>query len=290
MRMSKKKNAKEPILEITAQGQQSISSLFEALHKRDLIMLMVRRNFVIQYVQTALGPLWLILGPLCTAIIVSVVFGEVAKVETDGVSTFPYYLVGTSLWSLFSTASTSISKTFINNYLIFNKVYFPRLVMPIASSVTAMINFLLQMAITVLILIVYSFLDVAGQTARLTMWLLLTPALTIHCAIFAIAVGLVVAGLSARLRDLAIFFPIALQLLMYVTPVLYPLPAEEGFYRSLLLLNPMTAVMHNFRYAVFQAGEFTLYGWLWSAFATVLLLIIGLRSFTNAEKIIADVA
>lgn len=257
----------------------------DLIRYKDLILLFVKRNFALVYKQTILGPLWLVLSPLLTSIVFAFVFGQFAGLSTDGVPHLLFYLTGTTIWGLFSNSVQNISKTFLDNAHVFGKVYFPRLAVPISKSITNIINFGIQMALILIFYVYYTFI---GEVSFISSAILLFPILVIQAAALAMAVGIIIASVTVKYRDLAIAATLCLQLWMYLTPVVYPLSSTEGMMYTLLLLNPMTPIVNNFRYAVLGAGELLLLPWIGSMVVTLFLLMAGALLFSNAQKTFVD--
>jgi len=219
---------------------------------RDLMAMFVWRDFVAQYKQTILGPLWHIIQPLCTTLIFTVVFGHMAKLPTDGVPPLLFYLAGVTCWSYFADSVNRTSVTFISNAAIFGKVYFPRLSVPLSLVISSMIKFAIQLALFLTFLIFYC---AQGARVQPTAAIALTPLLLLLMAGLGLGAGIIVSSLTTRYRDLLSLVGFGVQLMMYATPVVYPLSMiGGGSFRWLILANPMTPIVEAFRYAYLGSG------------------------------------
>ncbi|MCZ7557109.1 MAG: ABC transporter permease [Bacteroidia bacterium] len=260
-------------------------NLRELWQYRDLIMLFVRRDFVQFYKQTILGPLWFFLQPFFTTVIFTVVFGNIAKIPTDGVPPMLFYMAGTITWTYFSTCLTKTSDTFIANANIFGKVYFPRLAVPISIVITNMITFGIQFLFFIGFLFYYWFI---GTEVLINWYVLLLPVLLLMMAALGLGTGIIISSLTTKYRDLRLVVQFGVQLLMYATPVVYPLSVLPDKYLPLLLANPMTAIVEAFRYSFLGAGVFR-WDYLGTSAAVILLtLALGVLLFSRVEKTFMD--
>lgn len=260
----------------------------ELMRYRDLIWLFVKRDFAIMYKQTVLGPAWVLINPVLSAAMYTVMFGVIAGLSTDGVPQTLFYLAGTALWGFFAACINKISATFTTNSAIFSKVYFPRLAMPISTMLSALINFLLQFALFFLMLVFYV---VRGEVQPHWALMPLTVLLLVQVGLLGLGCGIIVSSLTTRYRDLMVVVTFGVQLWMYGTPVVYPLSTAEGMSRVLyaaMILNPMTAPMETFRYIFFGSGQVTALMWGISILWTILLLALGLSLFSKVEKTFVD--
>ena len=260
---------------------------FKELWKyRDLVFLFVKRNFTSKYKQTILGPAWAIIQPLLTTVVFTVVFGGIAGLPTDGIPPFVFYMCGNIIWQYFSGCLTETSRTFVSNSHIFGKVYFPRLVLPIATVLTNLISFAIQF---VFFLIFWSIYWIQGVGIHPNLMLLTIPALLLQSALLALGVGIIISALTTKYRDLAMLVSFGAQLWMYATPVAYAagdlIPAK---WMWLYQLNPMTPILETFRYAFFGSGSFNglYYGISWAV--TIVILFIGVLLFNKVEKTFMD--
>lgn len=255
---------------------------------KDLIWLFVKRDFTVMYKQTVLGPAWVLINPILSAAMYTVMFGVIAGLSTDGVPQTLFYLAGSALWGFFAACINKISATFTTNSAIFSKVYFPRLAMPVSTMLSALINFLLQFAMFFIMLLYY-----VAKGAVHPNWAMmpLTVLLLVQVGLLGLGCGIIVSSLTTRYRDLMVVVTFGVQLWMYGTPVVYPLSMVSGMSRVLyvaMLLNPMTAPMETFRYIFFGSGEVSVLMWVVSLVWTVVLLALGLSLFSKVEKTFVD--
>jgi lipopolysaccharide transport system permease protein len=251
---------------------------------RDLLWLIVRRDFVSFYKQTVLGPLWFFIQPIFTTIIYIVIFSNLAKISTSGAPPAIFYLVGTVAWTYFSDCLTKTSTVFRDNAAIFGKVYFPRLIMPLSIICSNLIKFGVQFLLFVILLIYYIF----QHRVDINSYVLLFPVVILLMAILGLGIGLIITALTTKYRDLAFVVTFGMQLLMYATPVIYPLSAAPAKYRTLIALNPMSGLIETFRYGFLGTGDFYIGAFVYSAFASFILLILGLIVFNKVEKDFVD--
>ncbi len=253
---------------------------------RDLIALFVKRNIVIQYKQTILGPLWYIIQPVLTVIMNMVVFGGIAGMSTDGVPQILFYLAGNVCWFYFSDCLNQTSKTFTDNQAMFGKVYFPRMVVPISTVLSNLLRFGIQIGLFV---VLYLYYFCVGTTVSPNWYVLLFPAFVLLLAGLGLGFGILVSSMTTKYRDLTILFTFIVQLWMYATPIVYPLSmVPEGKLRMLILANPMTPVIEAFKYATLGQGYFswTALGYSF-AFMTV-LLVVGIVVFNKVQRSFMD--
>ena len=259
--------------------------LKEVWQYRDLIWLFTKRSFLVAYKQTVLGPLWLIINPLLTSFIYVVLFGNIAKLGTDGIPQMLFYLCSTALWTFFSSCLTGNSTTFTGNAHLFEKVYFPRLVMPISYVIGSVIRFLIQM-IPVAILTVY-YIFRGDVRPHYELWLLL-PFLLLWLGILGMGFGIIISGMTTKYRDLSVLVSFGMQLLMYGTPVVYPLTSLPDNLMTLALINPVSMPVEIFRYIMFGSGTVRLWSVLLSLLITALAAFFGIVLFNKVERVFVD--
>lgn len=259
--------------------------LKELWRYRDLIWLFFKRNYSTKYKQTILGPMWLILNPLITVTLYSLVFGGLGKLSTDGVPHFVFYLCSNALWSFFSVSLTQTATTFTANAAIMGKVYFPRLVMPISSVLTGMLDLVIQLGILVVVMVGYW---VTGYRFAMGPTLLLAPVLIVQAGILGLGCGIIVASLTTRYRDLAVLVSFGVSLWMYATPVVYTAGLIPEKYLGLYMLNPMSPIMECWRNAVIGSGTFYWGYWATSLVITLAVLTLGVVLFSHIEKTFMD--
>lgn len=260
--------------------------LRELIQYRDLVVMFVKRNFVVFYKQTILGPLWILLNPLITTVIFNVIFGGIAKIPTDGVPSFLFYMAGNTLWTLFASCINNTANTFVANAGVLGKVYFPRLTIPVSQVLTALLNFGIQL---VMFLCFWVYFAVQGEV-RFTLWALALPLLFCQVALLGLGVGIIVSSLTTKYRDLAIAVTFGVQLWMYATPVVYSMNTlgNQPKLAFIVRLNPMTAPVELFRAATLGVGTFTAGQLLYSVACTLVLLTIGVVLFSRIEKTFMD--
>lgn len=252
---------------------------------RDLIRLLVRRDFVSKYKQTLLGPIWVIMERLFTSIVQAFIFGSLAGLSTDGTPLLIFYLSGNIIWEYFSKSTSLVSNTFITNGGLLSKVYFPRIIMPLSETISTFLNGLISFCLLACFLLYYC---LTGAAVSLSWYILLFPILLAQSSILGLGVGLCISSLTTKYHDLAKATGLALQLWMYVSPVVYPLTTASGKFRILLLINPMTAIIENFRYCLMGSGSFLVWNWFYSMVITALILWIGFALFEKTEKNFVD--
>lgn len=261
-------------------------NLKEVWQYRDLIWLFTKRNFTVRYKQTILGPAWLFLNPLLTSVIYAFVFGGIAGMSTDGIPQVLFYLCSTAVWTFFSTCVTNNATTFTANANVFGKVYFPRLTMPISNVLSAAVQMGIQM---LLVLVFLAYYAVTGQVyPNWGAWLLI-PLVLIHLGLLGLGCGIIISSLTTKYRDLAILVTFGVQLWMYATPVVYPLSQlEDGLLKTILLINPVTAPVEVFRYAILGQGTI-MPGYLaLSVGITLVVVLVGIMIFNKVEKTFMD--
>jgi len=264
----------------------------ELWHYRDLCSLFVRRNIVVQYKQTILGPIWYIVQPALTVLMYMVVFGGIAGIPTDGVPQPLFYLAGVCMWQYFADCLNNTSNTFVANAGIFGKVYFPRLIMPISNVISNLLRFVIQFGLFAIVYVGYA---ISGCPAHLTWYALLFPLLVLMMAGLALGFGTLISSMTTKYRDLQILFTFIVQLWMYGTPIVYPLSQVAGkqiagidLY-TLMALNPVTPVIETFKYAFLGAGEFIGWGWLAYSFIFMIILLgLGILVFNKVQKSFMD--
>jgi lipopolysaccharide transport system permease protein len=260
-------------------------NIAELWRYRDLLILLVRRDFVAYYKQTILGPLWHLITPLLSTLIYTVIFGNIAKLPTDGIPPFLFYLCGTTFWGYFAKCFTSTADTFVGNRHIFSKVYFPRLVMPLSQVISAGIGFLIQLGLF-LIFAAYAFWQ--GAPIHFSWAIYLFPLLVLLMVILGLGMGLIISSMTTKYYDLRYAVDFGVQLLMYATPVIYPLSMVPPQWQKYLLLNPLTSLMELFRFSLLGEGSFEPVWFAYSVFMCVLIFLVGVFSFNRVERIFID--
>jgi lipopolysaccharide transport system permease protein len=277
---------KKWMLEIRPEAPWYELHLKDLWRYRDLVGMFIYREFVAQYKQTILGPLWFLIQPLLTTLMFVLVFGRVAKISTDGMPQILFYMSGLLLWNYFSTSFTKISETFSTNANIFGKVYFPRMVVPIATVISNLISFGIQ---AVLFAAIWIYYYLQGTPIALNAYTLLIPFLVLLMAALGLGTGIIISSLTIKYRDLRFLVSFGVQLLMYASPIIYPLSSIGDKYRVLLIANPITGIVESFRYAVLGQGTYDPVMLLYSTVATFIILIAGLLLFNRVERNFMDV-
>lgn len=257
----------------------------ELWHYRDLIRMFVKRDFSTVYKQTILGPIWFFIQPILTTIMFTVVFGNIANISTDGTPKILFYLAGITLWNYFSDCLVTTSDTFIKNAHIFGKVYFPRLAVPLSVVISNLMKFGVQLLLFIVVYVYY----LSSNAAILPNWtLLLLPLLILDMAILGLGAGMIISALTTKYRDLRFLVAFGIQLLMYATPVIYPLSSIGPKYKWIMELNPMTPIIETFKYGFIGAGTFSWFALLQSFIVSVVLFVVGTLIFNRVEKTFMD--
>lgn len=280
-------NANDKYVEIISAKIPLIDfKLRETFHYRGLIYMFVCRDFVTQYKQTILGPLWYIIQPLITAIIFTLIFTKVAAISTDGVPPVVFYLGGLTLWNYFSSALSSTSSMFIDNQGIFGKIYFPRMVVPISSVISNLIKFAIQFILFLVFYLYYYFGN--ASTLHLNRFILLVPLLILITMGLSLGFGVLFSSFTTKYRDLKFLLGFAVQLWMYATPIIYPLSSLSQNYQWVLALNPMTGVITAFKYAFFSTDIVKWQYLIYSFVFMVVLILVSTLIFNRIEKNFID--
>lgn len=257
----------------------------ELIQYKDLIFLFVKRNFSVQYKQTILGPLWFLINPLLTTVIYTIVFGSIAGLSTGGVPQFAFYLCSTAIWQYFSTCVTQTSNTFVGNENIFGKVYFPRMTMPISTVIFSLINFGVIFIVAVIVNVFYA---LTGESVSIGVAFLIVPLLVLQTAILGLGTGIIISSLTTKYRDLAVLVSFGISLWMYATPVVYDVVELTPKMKEIVMLNPMSPIVCNFRYAMLGCGQLEYKYWSISWGVTLFILMIGIILFNRVEKTFMD--
>lgn len=253
---------------------------------RDLLIMFVKRDFVTIYKQTILGPLWFFIQPIFTALIYTFIFGKMAGISTDGLPKILFYMSGTIFWNYFADCFNKTATVFRDNQNIFGKVYFPRLITPLSIIISSLLKLAIQLLLFIAILTYYfSFTDLH---LTLQLEILLFPLLIILMGALALGFGLIITSLTTKYRDLVFLLQFGVQLLMYATPVIYPLSSIPENYKWLIVLNPMTSIIETFRYGILGVGSFS---WIYLGYTlafSIVILMIGIIIYNKTEKDFMD--
>ncbi|HWZ02853.1 MAG TPA: ABC transporter permease [Mucilaginibacter sp.] len=275
-------------IEISPRNNLLDLKLKDVWHYRDLLVLLVRRDFVAFYKQTVLGPLWFFLQPLATIILFNFVFANIAKISTGSIPPPVFYLAGTIIWNYFSDCLTKTSTVFKDNSAMLGKVYFPRLIMPLSIVLSNLIRFGVQFTLFLLLMVIYG---IKGYPIHPNFYLLLFPALIVLIAALGLGLGMMISAVTTKYRDLTFVVSFAVPLLMYTTTVIYPLSVAQAKYPKyswLIKYNPITVVIETFRKGFLGEGSFN---WIllgFAAGATIIIVFIGTIIFNRVEKNFVD--
>jgi lipopolysaccharide transport system permease protein len=270
---------------IDGHDRQGRSSLKKIWKYRDLLGLLVRRDFVAFYKQTVLGPVWFFIKPVFTAATYFFIFGKIAGLSTDGIPPVLFYLSGIMLWSFFTETVVKCEGVLRENADIFGKVYFPRLIMPMSIIFSSIFRLSVQLILLFLIFLYY--LLITG-TMSLSFTIFLIPLIIIIVAFQALGLGLFVASVAVKYRDISMLLGYMLQLGLFVAPVVFPLSSLTGNFKLLVLANPMSLPVELFRYAFFGTGNFSVLELFYTILATLIMLTVGIYAFNKTEKIFVD--
>lgn len=257
----------------------------EIWNYRDLLFLFVKRDVVTVYKQTVLGPIWFFVQPIMTMLVYIVVFGNIAGIPTDGIPKPLFYLSGIIIWNYFSECFLKTSDTFTVNQDMFGKVYFPRLIMPLSKVVSGLIKFFIQFF---LFMVVYLYFLVDGVPVQLGVELLLVPYFIVLMALLGLGFGLIFTSMTTKYRDLKFLIQFGVQLLMYATPIIYPMSEIPEKIRYFIFFNPLSHIVEGFKLAFLGQGSLTTSGLLYSSFCTLIVLIVGILIFNKTEKTFVD--
>jgi lipopolysaccharide transport system permease protein len=260
--------------------------LRDAWHYRDLLVLLVRRDFVSFYKQTVLGPLWFFLQPMLTTVMYVFIFGRLAGLSTDGLPQPLFYMTGIVAWNYFAECLTKTSTVFRDNAAIFGKVYFPRIIMPLSIVVSNLVRFGVQFMLLVCLIAYYILFK--GYSLEANAYLLLFPLMMLLMAVLGLGSGMLISALTTKYRDLAFLVTFGVQLFMYATPVIYPLSAAPDAARGIIAANPLTPVLEGIRLGLLGRGEMTPGSLLYATGASLAVLLTGIVVFNRVEKTFID--
>jgi lipopolysaccharide transport system permease protein len=260
--------------------------LRELWRYRELVMLFVRRDFVAAYKQTILGPLWYLIQPLLTTLTFTIVFGNIASLPTDGLPQNLFYMSGTVVWAYFAECLNKTSNTFVQNASLFGKVYFPRMAVPLSILISNLITFAIQFALF-LVFVVYFALR--GTPIQFNWWwILVSPVLIMIMAGLGLGFGIIISSLTTKYRDLRFLVTFGVHLLMYATPVIYPVSSIPERYQWIILANPMTSVVEAFRYAFLGGGSISMTQLAYSLSFMLILVVVSVMIFNRVEQTFMD--
>lgn len=260
-------------------------NLKEIWQYRDLLTMFVKRDVVTVYKQTVLGPIWFFVQPIMTMLVYVVVFGNIAEISTDEIPKPLFYLSGIIIWNYFSECFMQTSDTFSQNQDMFGKVYFPRLIMPLSKVVSGLIKFFIQFT---LFLLIYFYFIVDGLSISISWTVLLVPYLIVLMACLGLGFGLIFTSMTTKYRDLRFLVQFGVQLLMYATPIIYPMSLIEGKLKTVIGLNPLAHVVEAFKYGFLGRGELSAFGLAYATIFAIVILILGILIFNKTEKSFVD--
>lgn len=284
--MNQEQAAKEWDLIISSRHSLFSLNLREIWRYRDLLILFVKRDFIAQYKQTILGPLWHFISPLFTTLTYTLIFGNVAKLSTDGTPQLVFYMSGITVWNYFAQTLTGTGSTFLSNAGIFGKVYFPRMISPLATVLSNTIKFGIQL---LLLLCVVTYYYLKGQLPHME-WIniIFLPFIVLMASCMGLGLGIILSSVTTKYRDMNVLVSFGINLLMYSTPVIYPLSSVPLNYRHLLEWNPVSPIVECFRFIFTGTGTFTIYSICYSAIMMSIFLFIGALVFNRVEKTFMD--
>jgi len=275
-------------IEITPKSKLLDLRLKDTWHYRDLLLLLVKRDFVSFYKQTILGPVWFFIQPIITILIYNLVFNNLAGIKTGSIPAPLFYLAGTIIWNYFADCLIKTSTVFKDNAAMMGKVYFPRLIMPLSIVLSNLVRFTVQFLLFIILMIIYM---IKGEVVAPNIIIILFPLLIIIIAALGLGLGMIVSAVTTKYRDLAFVVSFGVPLLMYTTTVIYPLStaiAKYPAYSWLIKFNPVTAIIETFRYGFLGNGSFS-WGLLgYSAAVTAVILLLGIIIFNKVEKTFVD--
>ena len=258
--------------------------LKEVWRYRDLLRMFIRRDFVTVYKQTILGPLWFFIQPIITTLTFTVIFGNLAKIPTDGAPKLIFYMSGITIWGYFSTCLVDVSKVFISNSAIFGKVYFPRLIMPLTIIISNLMKFGVQF---IMFLCFFAYFYFQG-TIHPNSWAFFIPFILLIMAVMAMGIGLILSSLTTKYRDLTMLIAFGIQLFMYATPIIYPISSVPEKYLWLVELNPLVPIFEYMRFAYLGVGNFQILSLTYSVVFSIVILAIGVVIFNKVQKTFMD--
>lgn len=261
-------------------------NLQDLWHYRDLVWLLVRRDFVSFYKQTIFGPLWFFIQPVFTTIIYVLVFGKLANLGTDDLPMPLFYMTNIIAWNYFSECINKTSTVFKDNANIFGKVYFPRLIMPLSIVISNLVRFGVQFVLLILLMIYYAVFK--EYHFNITSYILLYPFMMVLLAAFALGGGMIISALTTKYRDLSFLITFGIQLYMYITPIVYPLSVAPEKYKRFVAINPLTPIFEGMRLGLLGKGEMTAGSLVYAISIVIIVLLGGVFIFNKVEKTFVD--
>jgi lipopolysaccharide transport system permease protein len=285
--VNKKEN--DWLYEISPKGSLLSVNFAEIWRYRDLLMLFVKRDIITYYKQTILGPLWFLIQPILTSVVQYVIFNKIAQIKSDNINYFLFALAGNTLWFYFADSFNATSNTFRANQGIFGKVYFPRIIMPLSSTVSSLMKFGIQFTF---FLCMTGYFIYQGKAVMPNWTVVFIPILLLTMSLISLGLGMIISSLTTKYKDLTFLVNFGVQLLMYLTPVVYPtslvLIKLDPKWHWLLQINPLSNIFEFFRYAFLGSGSFTINGLLVSFLTAIFIFSFGLLVFNKTEKTFID--
>jgi lipopolysaccharide transport system permease protein len=271
--------------EIKSNNSLFAINLKEVWNYRDLLLMLVKNDYVTFYKQTILGPIWFFVQPIFTTLIYVLLFGQIAKLSTDGTPQLVFYLAGVTIWNYFSESLTKTATVFKDNATLMGKVYFPRLIMPLSIIVSGLMKFAIQFLLFIAVVVYYTFVT---ESIHPNIWVLATPVLILLMACFSLGLGMIFSSLTTKYKDLVFLLTFGVQLFMYATPVVYSMNSMPLKYQEIMKWNPLTGIFECFRFAFLGSGDFNSSSLIFSSVLTLIILIIGVVIFNKVEKSFMD--
>ena len=271
--------------EIKSEDSLFSINLKEVWQYRDLLLMLVKKEYITFYKQTILGPIWFFVQPILTTLIYVLLFGQIAKLSTDGTPQIAFYLSGITIWNYFSEVLTKTSTVFKDNAAVMGKVYFPRLIMPLSIVVSGLMKFTIQFGLFILVVLYFT---VVENKIHPNLWALATPFLLLLMAAFSLGLGMIFSSLTTKYKDLVFLLTFGIQLFMYATPVVYSITSMPEKFRWIINANPLTGIFECFRYGYLGSGNFEPSSLIMSSGITAIVLILGVIIFNKVEKSFMD--
>ncbi len=285
--LNSKNNIKEWDLIISSKKNWLNFNFSELINYKDLLWLLIKRDFVTFYKQTILGPLWFFIQPMISTVVFSIIFNKIAKIPTNEIPPYIFYLSGIIAWNYFSLCLTSTSDIFSQNSSLFSKIYFPRILIPISQVISGLTRFFVQLVLLIGFIVYFKMNGnkVIDPSPHL---LILLPIFTLQMGLLGQGMGMLISSMTIKYRDLRHLVNFGTQLLMYASPIVYPLSIVPEDYKILIYFNPMTSIIEGFRFAFIGSGELTYDLFIYSFITTIIIFIFGLMIFNRVEKNFID--
>ena len=283
--MNQQNNTQEWESEIKSESSFFSINLKEVWHYRDLLIMLVKKDYVTFYKQTILGPIWFFVQPILTTLMYVLIFGQIAKLSTIGTPKIAFYMAGITIWNYFSEVFTKTSTVFKDSAHIMGKVYFPRLIMPLSIVVSGLIKFMIQFALFIIVVLYYTWVE---GSIHPNLWIFAIPFLMLLMAALSLGLGMIFSSLTTKYKDLVFLLTFGIQLFMYATPVIYSISSIPNEFRWVINANPLTGIIECFRYGFLGAGSFDPFSLINSTFVTIIIFFLGVVIFNKLEKNFMD--